>query len=164
MNITRKTKLYLSIFISFLVAALLASVPLPKFLSWIWPQWIVLVMIFWILNLPDRLGFGTAFGIGLLQDALSGSMLGEHALALTIITYLLLKFNSKIIFSRLSAQTITVFMLILLYQALLYWIHGIIKNLPSTPNYWLSSITSALIWPYVVKLLNKYVQSYKTRY
>jgi rod shape-determining protein MreD len=164
MNITRKTKLHLSIFISFLVAALLASVPLPKFLYWIWPQWIVLVMMFWILNLPDRLGFGTAFGIGLLQDALSGSMLGEHGLVLTIITYLLLKFNNKIIFSRISAQMLTIFMLMLLYQALLYWVHGIIKNLPSTPNYWLSSITSALIWPYVVKLLNKYVQSYKTRY
>ena len=159
---TRKTKLYLSIFISFLIAALLATIPLPKFLHWIWPQWLVLVMIFWILNFPNQVGFGMAFGTGLLLDALSGSMLGEHGFALVIIAYFLLRFNNKLTFSRASARTLIVFILILLYLALLCWIHGIIKNLPSTPSYWLSSVTSAFVWPPLTILLSKYAKQYKS--
>jgi rod shape-determining protein MreD len=164
MSLSRKNKLYFAIFTSFLVAALLTSIPLSRFLSWIWPQWIVLVMIFWILNLSDRIGFGTAFVIGLLLDALSGSLLGEHGLVLTIITYFLLKFNNKILFNRQIGQMLIIFMLILLYQALLYWIHGIIKTLPSTPNYWLSSITSTLIWPTISMILSKYAKQYQPKY
>jgi rod shape-determining protein MreD len=163
MNMTKRKNLYLSIFISFLIAALLTSIPLPKFLQWIWPQWLILVMMFWILNLPGHVGFGTAFVIGLLLDALSGSMLGEHSLALVIVTYFLLKFNNKLAFNRIGAQSIIIFTLTILYLALLYWIHGIIKNLPSTPNYWLSSITSAFIWPSIALLLNKYAKPYKPR-
>lgn len=163
MNINQNKNIYLRIFVSFLLAALLTCMPLPKFLHWLWPQWLLLVMMFWIINLPDRIGFGTAFGIGLLLDTLSGSMLGEHSLALIIITYFLIKFNNKIAFSRISAQSIIIFILVFLYQALLYWIHGMIKNLPATPTYWLSSITTALIWPSVALLLSKYAKPYRPR-
>jgi rod shape-determining protein MreD len=164
MNIDQNKNIYLRIFTSLLLAALLTSMPLPKFLHWLWPQWLLLVMMFWIINFPDRVGFGAAFGIGLLLDTLSGSMLGEHGLALIIITYFLIKFNNKIAFSRISAQSIMIFMLIFLYLALLYWIHGMIKNLPATPNYWLSSIISALIWPSISLLMRKWIKPYKPKY
>jgi len=161
MSIT--TKLYFSVFISFLIAALLVSIPLPTKLYWFWPQWIVLIMIFWVLYLPNNIGLKTAFVIGLVLDGLSGSMLGEHSLALIMITYLLLKFNNKIIFSKISGQSIIIFALIFLYQGILYWVHGIMKSFPLTSSYWISSITSALVWPYIVMLLQEYVKFYKPR-
>lgn len=157
-------KLYSYIFTSFLLAALLSAIQLPKFLQWIWPQWMVLILIFWVLNLPNRVNFGLAFSISLLLDTLSGSILGEHGLALVIPVYFIIKFNNKIIFNKINGQTLIIFLLVVIYQAILYLIHGVTRNTPVTPAYWLSSITSAFMWPSVAALLEKYARLYKINY
>lgn len=160
---SKKINLYVYIFMSFLIAALLSAIHLPKVLQWIWPQWMILVLFFWVLSLPFMLSFGLAFIVGLLTDTLSGSMLGEHSLALIIPIYFILKFNNKIVFNKVIGQALIIFLLILSYQAILYWIQGIIKTLPATPTYWLSSITSACIWSSVSALLEKYAFPYKAK-
>lgn len=155
-------KLYSYILISFLLAAILSAIHLPKILAVIWPQWIILVLIFWVLTLPHRVSFGLTFIIGLLLDTLSGSILGEHTLALIIPIYLIIKFNNKINFNRTGAQMVIIFLLIIIYQAVLYWIQSIAKNNVSVaPSYWLSSITSSLVWPLLVIPLEKYARFFK---
>lgn len=159
----RKIKLYVYIFASLLIAALLSTIPLPKALQWIWPQWMVLVLFFWILSLPNYVSFGLAFSIGLLMDALSGSMLGEHGAALIIPVYFIVKFNNKIIFNKVIGQALIVFLLVLTYQATIYWIQGIIRNASAAPTYWFSSISSAFIWSSIAALLEKYVYPYRAK-
>jgi rod shape-determining protein MreD len=162
MKTTSKTKLYIRILFSFFIAAMLTAATPANFLHWFWPQWLLLVMMFWVLN--NHIGFKAAFTLGLLQDALSGSMLGEHGLALIIVTYLLLKFSKRLKLNRPNMQALTIFLLILTFQALLYLLHGIIKNSALPPcYYWLSSITSTFLWPIITILLNNYVRRYNTK-
>jgi rod shape-determining protein MreD len=154
--------LYTYIFVSFFLAAIFSAIKLPKILEIVWPQWIILVLIFWVLTLPNRVSFGLTFVIGLLLDTLSGSILGEHALALVLPIYLIIKFNNKITFNKAGGQMFLIFLLIIIYQAVLYWIHSIAKNnVAITSTYWLSSITSALVWPLLIIPLEKYARFFK---
>ncbi len=68
--------------ISFVAALVLAIVPLPAALAAYRPDWVPLVLIFWGLMAPERIGLLTAFAMGLALDTLSGALLGQHALAM----------------------------------------------------------------------------------
>ena len=69
----------------------LAVMPLPGSvppeLGYLRPDWVVMVLIYWIIALPHRVGIVTAWGTGLIVDVLLGSLLGQHALAYIVIAY-----------------------------------------------------------------------------
>ena len=68
------------------VAALLLSVvPLPAAIAPFRPDWVAVVLLYWCLVEPGRYGLFSAFGIGLVLDAKTGSLLGQHPLALVVI-------------------------------------------------------------------------------
>ncbi len=73
------------IVVSYLVALLLTIWPLPNWAEPFRPAWVVLATIYWCLFLPHRVGLLVTFGVGILVDTLTGSLLGEHALALLLV-------------------------------------------------------------------------------
>ena len=66
--------------VSLLLALLLGVVPLPDWLQPLRPYWLALVLAYWLLEVPERVGLGVAFGLGLLADLAFGGLLGEQAL------------------------------------------------------------------------------------
>lgn len=154
-------KAYCLIIISVIIAMLMTILPLPEWAAWFWPQWVTLIVIYWALVMPERLGVITAWLIGLLLDAVHGTLLGEHALALVIVTYFVVKFHHRIQLYNFFQRTFIVFGLVLLYQAILFLCQILTGHMPMTWLYWISSVTSAIFWPWIYNLFQSIRRRFK---
>ncbi len=141
------------ILITFTIALLLTIMPLPDWLRYVRPDWVGLVLIYWCLAVPDRVGLSTGWLTGLLVDLLTGTLLGQHALSLTVVAWLTLKFHQRMRLFPVWQQAVTVMVLLIVHQLLALWISRIIGR-PGAPWYvWMPAITGMLIWPLVFTAL-----------
>lgn len=136
----------------FLAALLLAIVPLPDAASPYRPDWVVLTLIYWSIALPSRVSVGTAWVLGIVLDIAYGTLLGQHALALSFVGYVTVKFHLQLRVFPVSQLTLTVLALLVLYQFILFWINGVAGIYPETVTYWGPVVTGTLLWP-VLSLL-----------
>ncbi len=138
---------------SFAVAFILTMLPISDDLQKYRPEWVTLILIYWCLALPHRAGVFTGWTVGLLLDIHFGSLLGQHAMTLSIVAYLSYKLHARIRLYPLLQQSLIILLLVALSQMLLLWIMGITGNAPGNWSYWLPSLTSMLIWPWVFYLM-----------
>jgi rod shape-determining protein MreD len=82
------------IFASLMAALFLNVVPLGRFAAM--PDWVALVLLFWCIHQPQKVGMGAAFGLGLLMDVADASIMGQHTLA-----YVVLAFGSSVLSRRI---------------------------------------------------------------
>ncbi|CAN5277070.1 rod shape-determining protein MreD [soil metagenome] len=144
---------YIIIALTFLVALILMVLPLPEWARWLRPLWVPLVLIYWVMALPNRVGVLTAWIIGLLQDVLNGTLFGEHAFALIIVAYITIKLYRQLrVFPRPQQACYVVFVL-LLYQGILFLIQGISGQMIETNMFWAAAIISGFFWPWIFLLL-----------
>jgi rod shape-determining protein MreD len=141
------------IFLSLMTALVLMLLPMPEWTVWLRPAWVLLMLIYWNITLPYQVGVAIAFIMGILMDLLTGTLLGEHALALTIVIYFVSRTYLRLRMYPLLQQGISIFLFVLFYQFIIYCIQGFIGELPATQLYWLSSITSMLLWPWLFILM-----------
>ncbi|MGD9152633.1 MAG: rod shape-determining protein MreD [Gammaproteobacteria bacterium] len=141
------------IILTIFVALMLDVMPLPDWIVWLRPQWTLLVMIYWMMALPFYIGFFYAFCIGILLDLLNGTLLGEHAFAMLIVAYLIIKLYQLIRVYPMMQQTLIIFALVALYRAIIYIIQGMIGELPHTMVCWLTVFISTILWPWVFIIL-----------
>ncbi len=145
------------IVVTFVVAMVLAIVPLsdavPVELGYLRPQWVVLVLIYWVIALPQRVGIGVAWVVGLIVDVLLGSLLGQHAIAFIIVAYIASSLYQRLRMFSLWQQSMIVFAIIGLNQLIDFWIESIVGFGDWNVWYLLASVVSALLWPSVFLLL-----------
>ena len=157
----------LVITMSFLFALILEIIPMSWLANWMRPEWVLLVLIYWVMVLPDKVGVSIAFILGLLMDLIKGSLLGEHALAFVIIAYIIARFCPRIRLLPLMQQMVVIFLFLFVYQTFQFWMWSFsgvgIGEAPVTDKgmYWLSSLTSVIIWPLVYTFLRFYQNRYK---
>lgn len=144
---------YMLLILSFVFAVILNIVPLTPTLALIYPLWLPLVLIYWIMVLPEHIHLTLAWSLGLIIDVLHGSYLGEHSLALCVITFLAYRFHLQFRMFPLMQQMLFVFMLLLIYAGLLAWIQLLLKVTIQLRWLWVSLIVSAFMWPVLQKLL-----------
>jgi rod shape-determining protein MreD len=141
--------------LSALVALALAVVPLPSVLDPLRPDFLVLVVFYWCIESPRAGGLSLAFVSGLSLDVINGVVLGQHALALTLMgawaTHLRLRIR---VFSVLS-QCLTVFALLTGYQFVLFWVDGATGNPVTTFTRWFAPFIGALLWPALINIMSK---------
>mgnify|MGYP002713208283 CR=1 FL=1 len=94
-------------------ALLLMLVPLPGALEPFKPYWPALVLLYWALESEDRMSLGLAFGVGLCADLLDGVLLGEQALRLCALTFIALRFRSRLRFFPMWQQALAVLALLM---------------------------------------------------
>ena len=140
-----------------LVAAMaLTLVALPPALDALRPYWVALVLIYWCLETQDLITLGMAFGIGLLLDLLTGSLLGMHALSLVILIYLVTRFRARIRFFTNWQQALSVFALLLNDRIILIWIVSLRGDPLPTLGFWLPPIMGTLLWLPLFLLLDSF--------
>lgn len=139
-----------------LIALILALLPMPGWMIWLKPAWVLLVLIYWAMVTPARVGVGVAWLTGLMVDLLNGSLLGEHALAYTVVIYFVSRMYIRLRMYPMLQQGLSILFFVLLYQFILFCIQGFIGQLPGSNLYWLSSITSMLLWPWLYVLMRDY--------
>ena len=137
------------IIMTILLSLDLAIMPLPEVISQWRPEWTALVLIYWALALPDRVGVGIAWCVGILQDVLQVTVLGAHGLAFALIVYLTVQLYQRLRLVPIWQQMITVFILLLINRMLLLWIRGVMGDGDVGWQFWAPAVTSTLIWPLV---------------
>lgn len=157
----KETQHWLVIPVSFLLAIVLTLLPMPDWTIWMRPAWVLMVLIYWSMLKPYRVNVGTAWFVGLILDVLNGTLLGEHALALTVVTYLVVRMHTQLRMYPLLQQGLWIFLFVMIYQFILFCIQGFLGELPRSWLYWSSPVTSMLLWPWVFVLMRDYQRRYK---
>lgn len=139
--------------ITLIVAFILTLLPMPGWAIWLRPAWVLMTLIYWAMVMPERVNVGTAWITGVFLDVLEGTLLGEHAFALTVVIYFVVRMSSRLCMFPLVQQGLSIFLLVLLYQFILFCIQGFLGALPNSWLYWSSSLTSMLLWPWVYNIL-----------
>ncbi len=114
-----------TLWLTLLGALALTAVPLPDLLEAWRPPFVTMTIIYWTMMWPRICGTLTAFIAGLLLDVLCGSLLGQHALALTVVAYLTVRFHLQIRIFPLWQLTATVFVLLVIDAFFVFWADGI---------------------------------------
>jgi rod shape-determining protein MreD len=147
--------------LSVVAAFMLTALPMPGWAALWRPGWVALVLIYWCLAVPRRAGVGFGWVLGLLVDGMSGRLLGQHALGLSLVACVTLKFHRRVRVLPLWQQAIGVFSLVFAYQAIVLWINGI-QGMPVVPAaFWASPLTSTLLWPWVFIVLRDARRKYQ---
>ncbi|MFO7594545.1 MAG: rod shape-determining protein MreD [Pseudomonadota bacterium] len=139
--------------LTFIVALMLTMLPLPDWAKFLRPEWATMVLIYWCMALPERVGVGVGWVVGLLLDVIHGAVLGQYALALSLVAYITLSLHQRLRIYPLAQQALVILMLLLLQQLLVIWIKGFLGQSPESLQYWLPSFTSMLLWPWMFLIL-----------
>ena len=148
---------FLLVWTSLTIALLLAVVRLPpdapELLTWLRPDWVALVLLYWVMAIPQQVGMVTAWVAGLLVDSMTGNLLGQHALALVFIAWAGLSLYERLRMYSLLQQAVIVFVTVFLAQLLDAGIHSLTRDAPVSPLLVLPAFVSACCWPPVFLLL-----------
>ena len=155
---TRKVHNYggfLVMLISFYCALSLNIFPLPLWTKLVWPLWIVLVLVFWAVYLSEVLNPWLVCLIGLFDDVLLGSLLGEHALALLMVYCFARGMRRQIKTFPLWSQISNIAIILLVYQGTIFMLQGFYIHSFNDIFLWiLPIVTSLVLWPWVFYLLH----------
>ncbi len=135
--------------------AALMSLPLSDGLTPYRPAFATLAVVYWTMMWPRHISVGTAWLLGLLLDILQGDTLGQHALTLSIVSYITLRFHLQIRIFPLWQLTATVFALLSIEAFLLFWIDGVAGNPPVGMARWSQAIVGGLLWPLVMAFMDR---------
>lgn len=144
-----RTRLLLSV----LVALILTVLPLPPLLDVVRPAFLVLTVLYWSVNAPRTGGLAIGFFAGLALDVFQGPVLGEHALALSLVTYIAVREHQRIRSKPAIQQALIVFAALVVYEVVLFMIDGWTGHPITSPLRWVHTVTGALIWPLAAAIL-----------
>jgi len=136
-----------------IVALMLNMWPLPDWLEHARPEWVVLVLIYWALAMPEQIGVTVAWCVGLLLDVTQGAIIGQHALGLVLVVFVINTQYQRIRVFSLAQQALVVMLLLLIKQVLVLWVSGMVGQAPDIDVYFLPALTGAILWPWLFIVL-----------
>lgn len=143
----------LVILVSFALAFMLTLLPLPEWARFYRPQWYTLVLIYWTMATPQRVGVGIGWTAGIVADVLTGTLLGQHALALSLIAFITHKMHQRIRLFPIWQQSLTVLILLLIEKLLALWVMGVISQPVPALSFWAPPFVGMLLWPWIYVIL-----------
>ena len=153
MTVDRASK-RMPILVTIVVALMLTIMPLPDLAQPFRPDWVAIVLIFWAMQLPRTWSVGTAWIVGIVLDVAQGTLLGQHALALTVIVFITIRIHLLMRVFPILQLTATVMSLLVIYQFLLFWINGVAGVSAPAINYWAPVISATVLWPFIYMFLS----------
>jgi rod shape-determining protein MreD len=117
------------------------------------PDWLALVIVFWAVHEPRRMGIGFAWALGLMMDAANGALLGQHALAYSILAFASIALSRRMLWFPLWPQALHVFVLLLGGQLVMLAVRMSAGGTFPGAFYFASSALSGVLWPLVTVLL-----------
>ena len=154
--------MFFTIILTFIIAMMLMLMPLPDWAQAYRPEWLMLVLIYWCMALPNKVGIGIAWILGLCVDVIHGALLGQHAIGFAITAYIAIRFHQRVRNYPLHQQSLYVGMILLPYMSISLWILGILGEDPKSWLYWAPVVTSVLIWPWIYLVMRAIRRSSST--
>ncbi len=137
------------IILTVLFAMVLQLLPLPKALELARPEFVLVVLIYWSMALPNRVGVAVAWVTGLFVDVLLGTSLGINALAYSIVVYLIARFYLQLRQYPYWQQALIIFALVLVSK----FINLVMNSNVDAIYIILPAIISAILWPFMYLIL-----------
>ncbi len=142
-----------SIYLTLIVAIVLTMVPLPAAIDMFRPDWVALVVLYWVIALPHHMNVVSAWIVGLLMDIMLGSTLGIHALGMAVISYVATAQYQKIRNYSVWQQALVMGSLIFIGQLLIFWVEHLFASPRLNTRFVWASLSSMLLWPSVYLFL-----------
>jgi rod shape-determining protein MreD len=137
-----------------LVAALLANLlPWSGWTVWLVPDFVALVVLYWCIEEPRKIGFLAAWSLGLLMDIADGSLFGQHALAYSILAYAGFALHRRVQRFSLAQQILHVIPLLLFTDLVVLLVRALAGADFPGYAYFIGSFTGAALWPVLYYLL-----------
>jgi rod shape-determining protein MreD len=119
------------------------------------PDFVALCLVFWCLHEPRKVGIGTAFFMGLLMDVHNSIFLGENALAYTLIAFIAISIQKRLLWFGVFVQVMhlsVLFFIILLLKTL---VRLSVAHDAHFPSFWyfMEAISTAILWPLATWIL-----------
>ena len=140
------------------IAATLVAALLMNLLPWsgyalaIKPDFVALVVLYWCIETPRRVGFLAAWLLGLLMDVADGTLFGQHALAYTILAYAGIVLHRRVRMFAISSQMLHVVTLLLMNDVIVVTIRALAGDEFPGFQYFVGSFVGAALWPIIVAL------------
>ncbi len=144
------------IFATIVIAGLLRVIPLPEAFQYLWPDWFNLVVFYWVLVLPLHLGVTFGWLVGLLEDIISFSLLGQHALGKALTGMVAGMLGTKFALFNFAQKILLILILQSINIGIVAMINLLVLEIPIRLNLWGSAITTALAWPILSFLLHQF--------
>lgn len=136
---------------SLLVALLVNTLPLGR-QPWL-PDFLALTLVFWSVHQPLRVGVGAAFLFGLAMDVHEASLLGQHALAYTALSYFAITMHRRLLWFTVPSQAVQVFPLFLAAHAIELVIRLLAGGTFPGTTMLLAPVLEATLWPVATVIL-----------
>lgn len=141
---------------TFIGALFLMLLSVPELIRFLRPNIVALLLIFWLIRIPESLGIGFAWAAGFIYDGMTGGFLGQHALAFSLIAYIVLVLHQRIRMFGLLQQTFLVLFLLLLDQIIDCWVAIVVYGNQGNFYFLVNALLGALCWPVISAWLNSY--------
>lgn len=128
------------------LAVLLEQMPWAGWALTMRPDFVLVGVLFWALHQPARIGFGTAFFLGLLADFQDGAVFGQHAIAYVIGVYLVLFLRLRLLQFDPVRQAAQLFPILLSAQLAVLLVGWLAVNPPSGLEILLPVFSSTVLW------------------
>ena len=151
----------IGILLSLILAYYFSVLPMPVWAESWRPEWVALVLIYWIFLLPHRVGVFIAWWAGLGLDVLKGSLLGQHALSLSVLAFFAGLLQRRVRFFSVWQQTFVVLILVGLHLIIVRLVQNAFSSAQGDAVYGLPSLVSAFVWPWLSGLLGLFQRDKK---
>ncbi len=141
----------LFMWLTLLIAFAFNLVPLGRLAAM--PDFLALVLVFWNVHQSRRIGVGVAFFFGLLMDVHSGAVLGQHALAYTLLSFFAITVHRRLLWFSVPSQALQILPLFLAAHAVSMLVRMIAGGMFPGWGLLLAPVFEALLWPVVTLLL-----------
>jgi rod shape-determining protein MreD len=128
---------------SFAIALVLEMLPWG---GWLVPDFLALVLVFWNVFQPRRVGIALAWLLGILMDVHSGSLLGQHALAYSVLSYGAIALHRRLLWYSIPGQALQLLPLFLLANLTVILVHLFMTGVGPSWTYFVSPVLTAILW------------------
>ena len=137
------------LFIAFLLALILTILPMPELLLGARPLWVLMLVLYIQFYMADYFNLILLFVLGLLLDVLLSTVIGEHTLALSLVTWLASKKSRRFYFYSIGQQMTSIGFFCFLYQLIILTIDAFLGFHLSLISVIGSTGISIILWPWV---------------
>jgi rod shape-determining protein MreD len=150
-NQTKGTSIRIShsghvISLSLLVGLAFNLLPWSVDYLWLRPDFLLLVLLFWVIYQPARVGLGAAWALGLIIDLTDGSILGQHALAYAVTTFALMLLQRRMFNFPPWQQTMHIAGLLLIEQSMSVVVATFVGDSFHALQYFSAILTGTICW------------------
>lgn len=135
------------------VALLLNLLPWSGYWLWVKPDFVALVVLYWCIEQPRKMGFIAAWLVGLFMDVADGTLFGQHALAYTILAYAGIVLHRRVRMFAITPQALHVIPLFLMNDLIIVGVRMLGgADFPGW-HYFIGSFVAGALWPPLAALL-----------